>query len=117
MTRGGLRLTRTSVSLGSRGSGFAREARLSEELRQLDALKTGPGGTLYETREDISAVSRRVARAGVAAQDISSLADRLSRIRGRLFREASGRRAAADKAQKSRIEREESAVVIAARVG
>src|SRR3712207_7175976 len=41
VTRAGLRLTRTSVSLRPVGGGFTREARLAAELARLDALKKG----------------------------------------------------------------------------
>src|SRR3712207_4393783 len=54
VTRDGLRLTRTSVSLRPGLGSFAREARLSSALDLLKTLKDGPGGMLYALRDNIS---------------------------------------------------------------
>jgi chromosome segregation protein len=105
VTREGLRLTRTSVSLRSGGGGFTREARLSAELARLDALKKGPGETLYDLREKISDASWRIERLATTAQRLSTLADRTSRTRALLAREAGRRRTAAEDLGKNLAER------------
>ena len=96
VTREGLRLTRTSVSLRPGGDGFAREARLAREAERLDTLEKGPGETLYDLRERISDASWRIERLAARSQDISTLADRSLRVRALLAREARRRRAAAE---------------------
>src|SRR5215210_6629517 len=100
VTREGLRLTRMSVSLRPGGGGFAREARLTAELGRLDALKQGPGETLYDLREKISDASRRIERLATTAQTLSALADQTSRTRVLLTREVGRRRTAAKDLQK-----------------
>ncbi|HEX2264877.1 MAG TPA: hypothetical protein VHH14_01190, partial [Solirubrobacterales bacterium] len=81
VTRQGLRLTRTSLSRRPASGGFAREAMLDAERGRLEALKKGPGGTLYDLRERISAASRRIERLATTSQGLSTLADRASRAR------------------------------------
>ena len=105
VTRQGLRLTRTSVSLRSGGGGFAREARLSAELARLDALKKGPGETLYDLRERISDSSWRVERLATKTRSLSTLADRTRRARALLAREAARRRTAAEGLHRDLAER------------
>jgi chromosome segregation protein len=106
VTREGLRLTRTSVSLRPGGDGFAREASLAREAERLDALKKGPGETLYDLREKISDASRRMEQLAARAQDISTLADRSLRVRALLAREARRRRAAAIEFRRDLLERQ-----------
>ena len=92
VTRAGLRLTRTSVSIRPGADGFAREARLTAELKRLDTLKERPGAILHDLRDEISESSSRLQRATGLAQELLDLADRTSRARAILLREA-GRRA------------------------
>jgi chromosome segregation protein len=106
VTREGLRLTRMSVSFRPGGNGFAREARLSAELERLDALKEGPGEILYDLRERISEFSARLERLTAAVQKISGLADRTSRAKTLLARDAARRRVAAENSRKDFLERE-----------
>jgi chromosome segregation protein len=106
VTRQGLRLTRTSVSLRPAASGFAREARLSAELARLDALKKGPGETLYDLREKISDSSWRIERLATRIQSLSALADRTRRARALLAREAGRRRTAAEVLHRNLAERQ-----------
>ena len=60
VTRDGFRLTRTGVSLRPGPGNFARETRLAAWMEHLEALKNGPGGTLYDLRETVSGVSNRL---------------------------------------------------------
>ncbi|CAA9539490.1 MAG: Chromosome partition protein smc, partial [uncultured Rubrobacteraceae bacterium] len=57
VTTGGLRLTRTSVSMKSAAGTFARGARLDAETDLLEALKNGPGETLYDLRDAVQGAS------------------------------------------------------------
>jgi chromosome segregation protein len=109
VTREGLRLTRMGVSFIPGGTGFTREARLSSELERLDALKEGPGEILYYLREKISEASSRLERLTVTLQKISTLADRTSRARALLVRDAARRRGAAEYSREDFLEREEMA--------
>jgi chromosome segregation protein len=106
VTREGLRLTRTSVSLRPGWGGFARETLLSGEVGRLDALKKGPGETLYDLREKISAASRHIERLGTTAQRVSALADRAWRARTLLAREARRRRTAAEESRREFLKRQ-----------
>ena len=106
VTREGLKLTRTSVSFRPPANGFAREAQLSAELERLDALKRGPGEILHDLQGRISEASSRLERLTGAVQKVSTLADRTSRAKALLAREAARRRTAAVKARKDSLERE-----------
>ncbi|MDP8947806.1 MAG: AAA family ATPase [Actinomycetota bacterium] len=106
VTREGLKLTRTSVSFRPTTNGFAREARLSAELERLDALKRGAGEVLYDLQQRTSEASSRLQRLAGAVQEISTLADRASRARALLAREAARRTSAAGEARKHLLERE-----------
>jgi chromosome segregation protein len=108
VTREGLRLTRTSVSLLPTHDGFAREARLSGEVERLDALKKDPGETLYYLRERISEASWRIEQLGTKAQKISVLAGRAHRTRVLLAREAARRHTTAEESRREFLERQES---------
>jgi chromosome segregation protein len=106
VTREGLRLTRTSLSLRTGGGGFARGARLTAELARLDALKQGPGETLYDYREKVLASSWRLERLATTARTLSTLADRASRTRTLLARESGRRRTAAEERQRDLVRRQ-----------
>src|SRR5215217_1619218 len=116
VTREGLRLTRTSVSLRPGGNGFAREASLAREAERLDALKKGPGETLYALRERISGASRRIEWLAARAQDISTLADRSMRVRTLLVREAGRRRAAAEEFRRNLLAQQKLRETLSAEV-
>ena len=107
VTREGLRLTRTSVSLRPGGAGFAREARLAREAERLDALEKGPGEMLYDLRESVSDASRRIERRAARAQSISTLAERSLRVRALLARETRRRCAAAEQFRRDLLARRE----------
>jgi chromosome segregation protein len=107
VTREGLRLTRTSVSLRPDGAGFAREARLAREAERLDALEKGPGEMLYDLRESVSDASRRIERRAARAQSISTLAERSLRVRALLARETRRRCAAAEQFRRDLLARRE----------
>lgn len=115
VTREGLRLTRTSVSLRpGGGEGFAREARLAREVERLDALKKGPGEMLYDLREGISDSSRRIDQLASRAQALSALADRTLRVRALLAREAGRRRRAAEEFRRDLLEQQKLRETLAA---
>ena len=113
VTRDGLRLTRTSVSLRRGGGGFAREARLSAELERLDALKTGAGGILYDLAEGLSDASGDLERLVETAQRLSALAQRAERSSALVSRQAARRLASAERARFERLAREEEADALA----
>ena len=109
VTRGGLRLTRTSVSMRSGAAGFARESRLAAEVERLEALKQGPVGTLYYLRERISEAAERLGRLDAEVQRFSALADRASHAAVVLAREAASRKTAAERDREKLFERERRA--------
>jgi chromosome segregation protein len=113
VTREGLRLTRTSVSLRPGGGSFGREVRLSGELERLEALKKGPGEALYDLRKRVSDASRRLDRLTETAQRISTLADRTLRVRAILAREAGRRLAVAEDSRRDLQERERTTASLA----
>jgi chromosome segregation protein len=106
VTRDGLRLTRTGVSLRPRTGNFAREARLAAWMEHLEALKNGPGGTLYDLREIVSGISNRLERVVGTIDGVTEIADRTARARALISREATHRRAAGESARRSFLERE-----------
>lgn len=107
VTRSGLRLTRTSVSLGSDGR-FSRDALLAGERRRLEALKSGPGEVLYDCRERISAAAAHLDTLSRQAETTRSLVSRVSRASNALTREIRHRqtRAARDRDATLSLERE-----------
>jgi chromosome segregation protein len=107
VTREGLRLTRTSVSLRPGDAGFAREARLAREAERLDELEKGPGEMLCALRESVSDASRRIERRAARAQCISTLAERSLRVRALLARETRRRCAAAEQFRRDLLARRE----------
>ena len=106
VTREGLRLTRTSVSFRPGGNGFTREARLSVELERLDALKRRPGELLYGLRAGISEASGRLERLSGTVKRTSAHADRTSRARALLAREARRRATAIERDRAELLEQE-----------
>ena len=116
VTRDGLRLTRTSVSLRSGRGTFARDARLSDELEHLEALKKGPGEWLYDLREALSGASKGVERFTGTVRKISELADRTLRSQLVLAREAGRRRATAESSREEFFERQREATLLAREV-
>ena len=106
VTRDGLRLTRTSVSLRRAGGGCTREARLAAALERLDALKNGPGGALYDLAEALAAASRDLSRLTETARSLTSLARRGSSAAALLSHRAGQRLAAARGARSERLRRE-----------
>ncbi|CAN5667028.1 chromosome segregation protein SMC [soil metagenome] len=109
VTRDGLRLTRTSVSLRPSEGRFVRQARLAEEKSHLEALKNGPGGTLYELQASVSEAAPRVRELGRAAEATGTLVSRATRIAELVAREAARRRDRAAASQRRRLERERAA--------
>jgi len=112
VTRDGFRLTRTGVSLRPGSGNFAREARLASWMEHLEALKSGPGGALYDVRESLSGVSARLDSLTGTVQQLSALADRTSRARALISREAARRRAGAESSRKDFLERERASAVL-----
>src|SRR5829696_1167918 len=108
VTRDGFRLTRTGVSLRPGPGNFARETRLAAWLEHLEALKDGPGGTLYDLRETLSGISSRLEGLAGTLQQITALTDRTGRARALISREAKRRRIAAETARRSFLEREKA---------
>ena len=92
VTRDGFRLTRTGVSLRPGSGNFAREARLAAWTEYLEALKNGPGGLLYDLREERIGRVGPPGLAGRDGQDLSSSAGRAARARALISREARRRK-------------------------
>jgi chromosome segregation protein len=113
VTRDGLRLTRTSVSLRPGLGTFAREARLASELDLLKALKDGPGGALYDLRDGLSRASERLDPLAADLQQLSDLAGRTARARAAISREAARRHAAAGSSRRDLLERRKTAELLA----
>src|SRR5215212_6639709 len=112
VTRDGFRLTRTGVSLRPGPGNFAREFRLAAWTKHVEALKDGPGGTLYDLRETISGVSNRLERLAGAVDGVTVLADRMARARALISREARRRKTAGENTRKSVLERERASAVL-----
>lgn len=109
VTRDGLRLTRTSVSLRPGLGSLSREARLSSELALLKTLKDGPGDMLYDLRGGLSDASERLDLLAAALQRVSDLAERTARARAAISREAGHRHATAESSRRDLLEREKTA--------
>ena len=105
VTRDGLRLTRTGVSLKSGSGNFAREARLAAWMEHLEGLKNGPGGLLYDVRENLANASVRLESLTGVAKDLTSLTGRVSSARARISREGKRRRAVAETSRRAFVER------------
>ena len=106
VTRDGFRLTRTGVSLRPGPGNFARETRLAAWREHLEAMKDGPGGALYDLKETISGISDRLEDLVGTVHGVTALAERTSRARAMIYREARRRKAAGENARKSFLERE-----------
>lgn len=105
VTRSGLRLTRTSVSLRQEGGGrFSREARLADETRHLESLKTGPGGILYDCRDHLSSAAGRLDATSDLGQKTLALKRRATRTAANLVREARLRHSRAGRARDRALE-------------
>ncbi len=112
VTMDGFRLTRTGVSLRPGPGNFAREARLAAWMEHLEALKDGPGGTLYDLRETLSGVSSRLERLVGTLDRVTVLAERTSRARALISREARRRRTAGENTRNSVLKRERASAVL-----
>lgn len=112
VTRDGLRLTRTSVSLPPEGGVFEREARLAREERLLEELERGPGEILRSLREGILACSRSLAALEELAGKLSSVRSRASSARKALLRAARHRLGLARRAlEEQRLRAQELALL------
>jgi chromosome segregation protein len=105
VTRDGFRLTRSGVSLWSGAGNFAREARLAAWMEHLEGLKNGPGGLLYDVRENLSYTSGRLESLAGEVQELTSLGARAAGARARISRAAARRRAAAETSRNALLER------------
>jgi chromosome segregation protein len=112
VTRDGFRLTRTGVSLRPGPGNFARETRLAAWMEHLEALKDGPGGTLYDLRETVSGVSNRLDNLAGTVDRITVLAERAARARALLSRQARRRKTAGENSRRSFLERERSLSIL-----
>jgi chromosome segregation protein len=106
VTRDGFRLTRTGVSLRPGTGNFAREARLAAWTEHMEGLKNGPGGLLYDLREDLSGAAARLDSLAGTVRGLSSLAGRVARARTLISREARRRKSAAEASRKEILARE-----------
>jgi len=112
VTRDGFRLTRTGVSLRPGPGNFSRETRLAAWTEHLEALKSGPGGDLYDLRETVSLISSRLEVLAGTVDAVGVLAERTARARGLISREASRRKTVEENARKSFLERERARSVL-----
>jgi chromosome segregation protein len=113
VTRDGFRLTRTGVSLRSSAGNFAREARLAAWTELLEGLKNGPGGLLYDLREELSGAAARLDSLAGTVRDLSSLVGRKARARALVSREARRRKSAAEATRKEILAREQESEALA----
>jgi chromosome segregation protein len=112
VTRDGFRLTRTGVSLRPGPGNFARETRLTAWMEHLEALKDGPGGTLYDLRETVSGASHRLENLARTVEKVTVLAARTARARALLSREARRRNTAGENSRRSFLERERTLSIL-----
>jgi chromosome segregation protein len=112
VTRDGFRLTRTGVSLRPGPGNFARKTRLAAWMKHLEALKEGPGGTLYDLREAVSGVSNRLERLAETVDGLAALAERTARARALVSREARRRKTAGENSRKAFLERERTLSIL-----
>ena len=108
VTRDGFRLTRTGVSLRPGPGNFARETRFAAWMEHLEALKNGPGETLYDMRETVSGASTRLENLAGTVDKVKGLADRTARAQALLSRDAKRRKSAGENSRRSFLERQES---------
>lgn len=100
VTREGLRFTRTSASRRTRDGDFARAARRVGEEERLDVLKNQLGEELYDLREDVSFLSKRLEGRVTQVKTLGDLASRTARLARFIVPEAERR------ARKARAVRE-----------
>jgi chromosome segregation protein len=112
VTRDGFRLTRTGVSLRPGPGNFARKTRLAAWMKHLEALKEGPGGTLYDLREAVSGVSNRLERLAGTVDGLAALAERTARARALVSREARRRKTAGENSRKAFLEQERTLSIL-----
>jgi chromosome segregation protein len=112
VTRDGFRLTRTGVSLRPSAGNFAREARLAAWTEHMEGLKNGPGGLLYDLREDLSGAAARLDSLLGTVRDLSSFANRSARARAQIYREARRRKSAAEASRKEILAREKESEIL-----
>ena len=112
VTRDGFRLTRTGVSLRPGPGNLARKTRLAAWMNHLEALKEGPGGTLYDLREAVSGVSNRLERLAGTVDGLAALAERTARARALVSREARRRKTAGENSRKAFLERERTLSIL-----
>ncbi|HEY6580590.1 MAG TPA: AAA family ATPase [Rubrobacter sp.] len=112
VTRDGFRLTRTGVSLRSGSGTFAREVRLAAWTEHVEGLKNGPGGLVYDLREDLSGVGARLDALAGKVKALLSLAGRVSQARALISREARRRKAAAETSRKEVFAREQKSAAL-----
>lgn len=116
VTRGGLRLTRTSASRRGVVEGdFAREARLALWEGRLDELKNGLGEELYDLRETARAVLQRLEELSAGVEALGTGASRVMRVTQSLVREAEIRARRSGRARAARAEIESSLAALRAR--
>lgn len=101
VTKDGLRLTRTSVSRRSETGRFSRKARFDRALQELEALKSGPGETLFEFRETLTTAARSLEDASEMDSKILGLKSRVARAIAALGREAAHRRSRLERANET----------------
>jgi len=109
VTRGGLRLTRTSVSLGAEGGRFSRGALLASERQRLESLKTGPSQILYDCQEELSNASARLEPLSRKSGTALTLASRVNRALNTLARETKLRQMRAEHARDAALSAEREA--------
>jgi len=113
VTRDGFRLTRTGVSLRSGPGNFARETRLAAWMEHLEALKEGPGGTLYDLRETVSGASNRLENLARTVERATVLADRTARAQVLVSRQARRRKTTGENSRRAFLERERTQSILA----
>lgn len=116
VTRDGLRLTRTSVSLRDGEGRFVREAQLAGEIRRLQSLKDGLGETLYDLRETVSTAVFRLSCLESSTEALTQLVSRAARLSEFVAREAARRRDRAASSRQRHLERERAVVGLEAEI-
>jgi chromosome segregation protein len=81
-------------------------------MEHLEALKNGPGGALYDVRESLSSVSAHLDSLAGTVQRLSAIADRTSRARALISREAARRTTGAASSRIAFLERERTSAVL-----
>ena len=105
VTRGGLRLTRTSVSRGGGEGEFLRQGRLRKELEHLEAVQSGPAQTLRHLQKGLAEARNRLRNLEHYTETFQTLATRAGRAASLLAREASRREEQALRRRERVVER------------